>query len=184
MYIWLAVGVRADWTLLTSYCVVVGQNGGSLTMELFTLSLVTNQSDVDGVFSIGVWEIARALGALVVVIALSILVLWFYGRRMSHLHSKVMHVVDMIPLERNARIYLVEVADTYVLVGVSREKLTHLCTLGKKPEVNLEAVSSASDGVGDIGLRDFSGFLERAIERMRPDRNDTKTQETDRETID
>lgn len=153
-------------------------------MELFTLSLVTSQSDTNGVFTIGAWEVARALGALVVVVFLSILVLWLYGRRMSCLHSNVMRVVDMIPLERNARICLIEVADTYVLVGVSREKVTHLCTLGKKSEVNLEHVNSTLGGAGDVELRGFGGFLERAIERMRLDRNGRKTQETNHETID
>lgn len=152
-------------------------------MELFALSLAAGQ-DANEMFSIGIWEIVKALGALVLVVVLSIWVLWFYGKKMSHYRTDVMRVVDMLPLERNARIYLVEVADTYILVGVSKDKVAHLCTLGKKGEVRLESLRPTSGGEDALGSRGFGGLLESVIERMRLDRDDDKTQEIDDETID
>jgi flagellar biosynthetic protein FliO len=152
-------------------------------MELFVLTLVSNQSDTNGILTIGIWEIVRALGALVVVVFLSILILWFYGRRMSHTRGSTMRIVDMISLDRNARICLVEVVDQYVLIGVSRENVTHLCTLGTRSEVNLE-LKDSTYSTGASRSRGFGEFLARAAERMKQESNDRKTKGTNNKTTD
>lgn len=126
-------------------------------------------------FEITIWEILRALGAFFAVIALTIWSLWLYTKRIPRLPGGVMRVAGILPLERNIRIYLVKVAGTYILVGVSKDKLTHLCTLDEKAEVDLDVNYPDSAGMENVETKSFKGFLQRIVERMRTDHNDEKT---------
>jgi flagellar biogenesis protein FliO len=136
-------------------------------MQFFMLSIIAPTPESNVISGISIWEIVKALGALSVIVVLSMSVLWFYGKRAPRLNKKnVMAVIDWVALERNARVYLLRVGDNYVLAGVSKDGVSHLSNLEKSEKVHFESDGKTSPERESGQWGGFDGFLKRAKERI------------------
>ncbi|MDZ4200614.1 MAG: flagellar biosynthetic protein FliO [Gallionella sp.] len=118
-------------------------------------------------------SIVQVILSLLLVLAAIVLVAWVLKRMnmVQQGHGNALKVLGGVAIGQRERIVLVEVEDTWLLVGVGPNQLRTLHTL-PKPE-HAEELSAAADTQTAVGNRKFANILSAIIRppRTTKDRN-------------
>lgn len=110
----------------------------------------------------GLIQIVAALG---VVIALMLAMAWFMKRfgNLSPLQRVPMKVISAISVGHRERVVVVEIADQWLVLGVTPQQITSLSTLPKQDI----STSNANNGASPTTNSKFTDWLKASIEKRK-----------------
>lgn len=130
-------------------------------MLAFLPNIAAAQSNANSATT-GLIQIVAALG---VVIAVMLAMAWFMKRfgGLSPLQKMPMKVISAISVGNRERVVVVEVADQWLVLGVTSQQITSLSTL---PKQEIIAFAESHDG-GTMPHSKFTDWLKASIEKRK-----------------
>ncbi len=134
-----------------------------ITVLLCALSGVAAAQNSTTSATTGLLQIVAALG---VVIAVMLAMAWFMKRvgGLSPLHRLPMKVISAVSLGNRERVVVVEVADQWLVLGVTTQQITMLSSL---PKQEAAALTSDAQGLPSTNNK-FTDWLKASIEKRTP----------------
>lgn len=134
-----------------------------ITVLLCSLSGVAAAQNSTASATTGLLQIVAALG---VVIAVMLAMAWFMKRvgGLSPLHRLPMKVISAVSLGNRERVVVVEVADQWLVLGVTTQQITMLSSL---PKQEAAALTSDAQGLPSTNNK-FTDWLKASIEKRTP----------------